>query len=290
VPSRRDAIKQLAGLSALATLAPASASAAALRSDTKSSDDSATLVPVAGLGLYTVRSEMQKSVEATLARIAKIGYREVEFAGYFGKTPKEIAAILKANGLTSPSVHVPLNDLRTKLDESLDAAATIGHKYIVCPYVDDSERGAAENYRRIAADNNKAAEAAQKRGLLFAYHNHAFEFDPIAGTTGMSILLAEFDPKLVKFEMDLYWMAKAKQDPIAFFKKYPGRVHLAHVKDMATDGSFADVGTGTINFHRIFAHAREAGIKHFYVENDQPKDVFPSITTSYAALRKLRAT
>ncbi|MEO7966704.1 MAG: sugar phosphate isomerase/epimerase, partial [Gemmatimonadaceae bacterium] len=242
-----------------------------------------------GLGLYTVRAEMEKSVEATLARIAKIGYREVEFAGYFGKSPAEIAAILKTNGLTSPSVHVPLADLRTKLDQALDAAATIGHKYIVCPYLDESERGAADNWRRVAADNNKAAEAAKKRGMEFAYHNHAFEFEPLTGTTGMSILLAEFDPKLVKFEMDLYWMTKAKQDPVAFFEKYPGRVPLVHVKDMATDGSFADVGTGTIDFARIFVHASQAGIKHYYVENDQPTDVFANITTSYAALRKLQA-
>jgi sugar phosphate isomerase/epimerase len=186
-------------------------------------------------------------------------------------------------------VHVPLDDLRGKLTEVLDTASAIGHKWIVCPYIGDADRKNADDWRKVAADCNKAAAAAKKRGIGFAYHNHDFEFVPMAGTTGMSILLAEFDAKLVNLEMDLYWMTKAKQDPLEFFKKYPGRVPLVHVKDMAPDGSFADVGTGSINFSRIFAHASQAGIKHYYVENDQPKDVFPNITTSYKALRKLQA-
>lgn len=283
--SRREALKHLAGLSALATLAPSALSAAA----SAHAAGTSALVRVSGLGLFTVRDEMQKSVEATLAHVAKIGYKEVEFAGYFNKTPKEIAAILKANGLTSPSVHVPLDMLRGKMNEVIEAATTIGHKWIVCPWIGEDDRKSADDWRKVAGDVNKAAEAAKKAGLLTAYHNHDFEFKPLPGTNGMSILLAEFDPKLVNLEMDLYWMTKAGQDPIAFFKKYPGRVPLVHVKDMAKDGSFANVGTGSIDFARIFAHASQAGIKHYYVENDMPKDVFADITTSYKALSKLPA-
>ena len=299
--SRRDAIKKLAGLVALTTVASPScaqpkADAAndstpldsASGADVADGDDAA-LISVAGLGLYTVRSEMEKSVEATLERVAKIGYKEVEFAGYFGKRPTELAAILKSNGLTSPSAHVPLAEIRGKWNETMETATTIGHKYLVCPWVDEADRGAADDWRQIAADLNKAAEVASSSGFQMAYHNHDFEFAPIAGTNAYSILLAELDPKLVQIELDLYWATKAGQDPVALFKAHPGRFPLVHVKDMAKDGSFAEVGTGTIDFRRIFAQARLAGIKHYFVEHDQPADVFQSITQSYRALRRIPA-
>lgn len=302
VDSRRDAIKKLAGLVALTAVAAPScaqpradaASDSTARDSTSDADvgeggDEAALVSVAGLGLYTVRSEMEKSVEATLERVARIGYKEVEFAGYFGKSPGEIAAILKSNGLTSPSVHVPLADIRGKLNEVMEAATTIGHRYLVCPWVGEEERGAADDWRRIAAELNKAAEAASRGGFLMAYHNHDFEFAPIAGTNAYSILLAELDPRLVQIELDLYWATKAGQDPVALFKANPGRFPMVHVKDMARDGSFAEVGAGTIDFRRIFAQARLAGIRHYYVEHDQPKDVFQSITQSYRGLRRIPA-
>ena len=298
--SRRDAIKKLAGLVALTTAAgPSCAQPAPDASSDAAPGDSGTnaaagaddtaLISVAGLGLYTVRAEMEKSVEATLARVAKIGYKEVEFAGYFGKSPSEIAAILKANGLTAPSVHVPLADIRTKWEETLDVASTIGHKFLVCPWVDEAERGGADNWRQIAADLNKAGEVASKAGYQLAYHNHDFEFAPIAGTNAYSILLAEADPKLVKMELDLYWAAKAEQDPLALFKAYPGRFPLVHVKDMAKDGGFAEVGAGSIDFRRIFARARQAGIRHYFVEQDQSNDPLASITQSYRALRRIPA-
>ena len=299
--SRRDAIKKLAGLVALTTVA--SPSCAQSKTDAAkdstlpdsasgadvAGEDDAALISVAGLGLYTVRSEMEKSVEATLERVAKIGYKEVEFAGYFGKSPTELAAILKSNGLTSPSVHVPLADIRGKWNETMEAATAIGHKYLVCPWVDEADRGAADDWRQIAADLNKAAEVASRSGFRMAYHNHDFEFAPIAGTNAYSILLAELDPKLVQIELDLYWATKAGQDPVALFKAHPGRFPLVHVKDMAKDGSFAEVGSGTIDFRRIFAQARLAGIRHFFVEHDQPADVFASITQSYRGLRRIPA-
>lgn len=304
--SRRDALKKLAGLVALTAVAGPScaqpapdASADSALGDagaeagtetaTEASAADAALISVAGLGLYTVRSEMEKSVEATLARVAKVGYKEVEFAGYFGKRPAEIAAILKSNGLTAPSVHVPLPEIRAKWDETLDAASTIGHKFLVCPWVAEEERGAADNWRQIAADLNKAGESASKAGFQLAYHNHDFEFAPIAGTNAYSILLAEADPKLVKMELDLYWAAKSEQDPLALFKAYPGRFPLVHVKDMAKDGSFTEVGAGSIDFRRIFARARQAGIRHYFVEQDQSNDPFASITKSYRALRRIPA-
>lgn len=249
--------------------------------------DSALLAPV-GVQLYTLRSEMAKSVEKTLERVAKIGYREVEFAGYYNKSPKEIVSILKANRISAPSAHVDLDTIRKKWGEALDVASEIGHQYVVCPWIPENERQSANDYRRVAADLNKAAEAAKARGIGFAYHNHDFEFKPLAGTIGYDILLAETDPKLVKMELDLYWITKGGRDPIQYFNSYPRRFPLVHVKDMTTDGQMVDVGSGTIPFAKIFAKAKLAGIEHYFVEHDNPQAPFASINASYRALRALK--
>lgn len=277
--TRREALRKLAGLAGMVSLGRPSL---AFGAD--------ALVTTPGVQLYTVRTVMEKvGVEMTLERVAKVGYRQVEFAGYFGRTPKQIAAALKATGISAPSAHIPLAEIREKWDETLDAAATIGHRYLVCPWIGEEERGAADDYRRIAAELNTAGEAAKKRGIAVGYHNHDFEFNPIAGTNGYDILLAETDPGLVQFEMDLYWTVKAGKDPLAYFAAYPKRFPLVHVKDMASDGSFADVGRGKIPFARILRQASKGGIRHYFVEHDQPHDPFGSITRSYRALRAIPA-
>ncbi|MEO6446179.1 MAG: sugar phosphate isomerase/epimerase family protein [Gemmatimonadaceae bacterium] len=273
---RRDAIKQLAAAVAVGSVT----SLRELMAEVNA-------VPRPGVQLYTVRSEMKKSVEATLARVAKIGYREVEFAGYFDCTPAQISAALKASGLVAPSAHIGLADMRGKWEQTLDAAAKIGHQYVVLAYLTEEERGDAEKYRRLAEEMNVAARAAKAHGLKFAYHNHDFEFAPLAGTHGYDVLLAECDPALVQFEMDLFWVTKAGKDPLDLFAAHPGRFPLVHVKDMKRDGSMTDVGSGVIPFARIFARARQAGIRHYYAEFDNPTDPFASIATSYKALRKL---
>ncbi len=243
-----------------------------------------------GLQLYTVRDEMQKDVNATLARVAKIGYKEVEFAGYFGKKPSEIAGQLTATGLRAPSAHVSLDDIRNRWSEALDAASAIGHDYLVCAYIGENERH-AENYRKIAQEFNKAAEQAKAHNIAFAYHNHDFEFLPMGeGKDRVLVydyLLRACEPKLVKMELDLFWINKARQDAFKYFTKYPGRFQLVHVKDMGADGRFADVGTGSLPFKRYFAKARAAGIRHYFVEHDQPGDAFASIERSYQYLSKL---
>jgi len=270
---RRNAIKQMAGAVAVGSMSSLRDLVAPPRA-----------VPRCGVQLYTLRTEMQKNVDATLERVARIGYKEVEFAGYFGKSPAQIAARLKSAGLTAPSAHVGLADIRDKWSQTLDVASAIGHRYLVCAYLTEDQRGDAETYRQLAAEFNVAAQAAKARGISFAYHNHDFEFTPLAGTNGYDVLLAETDKALVHFEMDLYWTAKAGKNALDFFAAYPGRFPLVHVKDMKGDGSMTEVGSGTIRFARIFAKAKQAGIKHYYVEHDQPKDAFASITTSYKAL------
>jgi sugar phosphate isomerase/epimerase len=241
-----------------------------------------------GLQLYTVRDEMKKDVEGTLARVAEAGYGEVEFAGYFGKSPAEIRAMLDHHGLTAPSTHIGLTTPEA-WHEALDTAHVIGHQYVVVPWIPEEKRKGIDDYKRIAADFNKAAEQARAAGLQFAYHNHDFEFGRVEGKLPYDVLLAETDPKLVQMEMDLYWITKGGQDPLAYFGRWPGRFPMVHVKDSMgpPDNKMADVGAGKIDWKRIFAREEQAGIKHFFVEHDQPSEPFASIKASCDYLKRL---
>jgi sugar phosphate isomerase/epimerase len=259
-----------------------------------------------GLQLYTVRDLMKQDFEGTIAKVAQIGYKEVEFAGYFGKSPQEVRKILDSNKLTSPSEHVPLDTVEKKWPETLEAAHVVGQKFIVCPWIDVSQRK-ADGWKYAAETFNRAGEAAQKAGIQFAYHNHAFEFEPSEGLGGKlpyDFLLAETDPKLVKMEMDLCWITVGGQDPVKYFDRYPGRFPLVHVKDWTTKGPggndyggatgaskkpghMTDVGEGEIDWKRIFAQSGKAGIQHYFVENDEPKSPFEDIKISHDYLTKL---
>lgn len=262
-----------------------------------------------GLQLYTVREAMKRDFEDTLAKVATIGYREVEFAGYFDHDPKLVRSILDARGLVAPSAHVDYEVLERKWPETLEVAHLIGHSFLVCPWIDESRRDKPDGWKRAADQFNHAGEASKKAGIQFAYHNHTFEFQPndsLGGKLPYDFLLANTDPNLVKMQMDLCWISAAGKDPLDYFDKYPGRFPLVHVKDLARDGktwstykgstgapvkyegAMADVGSGIIDWRRIFAKSDKAGIQHYFVENDNPKSAFDSIETSYNYLAKLQ--
>jgi sugar phosphate isomerase/epimerase len=236
-----------------------------------------------GLQLYTVRDLMQKDVFGTLKQVAKVGYKEVEFAGYFNVPPKELKKVLDELGLKSPSTHISIEDLRDKLETNIEIAKTLDHQFIVCPGFPITEP-IIDSYKTYAALSNKIGETLQKAGIQFAYHNHDLEFKTVDRQIPFDVFLAETDEKLVQIEIDLYWITKAGKDPLTYFKKYPGRFSLWHVKDMDNDGKIVDVGKGTIEFTKIFGHAREAGLKHYFVEHDDPKDAIQTITTSFEYL------
>lgn len=241
-----------------------------------------------GLQLYTVRDLMERDVERTLQSVAAIGYREVEFAGLFDKAPKKVAAMLQKAGLTSPASHIPLERLRSSLQDVADEAQALGNDYVVCPWIDAGLRRDADGWRRVAADFNRIGESLQRIGLRFAYHNHDFEFQPLpGGEIGYDILLAECDPKAVKMEMDLFWITKGGRDPLTYFAKWPGRFPLVHVKDMTGSGAMTNVGQGHIDWGRIFARRREAGVEHLFVEHDTPRDPLNDIRVSYEYMARL---
>lgn len=243
-----------------------------------------------GLQLYTVRKELEKDFAGTLVKVAAIGYKEVEFAGYFNNSPKDIKALLSENKLTAPSAHISLDDIRKNLDKTVESAQTIEHKYLICGYLQAEERKTLDDYKKLAALFNRAGEKCVKAGIKFGYHNHDFEFRAIDNQIPYDVLLKETDAKLVKMELDLYWIAKAGRDPLRYFAENPNRFALVHVKDMdaTPKKDFTEVGRGVINFREIFAQAKKAGVKHYFVEQDEtPASPFESIKTSYDFLSKL---
>lgn len=243
-----------------------------------------------GVQLYTVRRELEKDFEGTLARVAALGYREVEFAGYFNRPAKEVRTLLDRHRLTSPAAHIQLAALRGSLQEMIDAAGRIGHKYLLVAYLPAEERRSPDDYRRHADLFNSAGERLKRAGLQFAYHNHDFEFAPSGGVVPYDLLLERTDPRLVKMEMDLYWTVKGGASPLKYFEKHPGRFHLLHVKDMDSTPRryFTEVGRGVIDFKAIFAGAGRAGVRHYFVEQDEtPGSPFDSLKLSIDYLKRL---
>jgi sugar phosphate isomerase/epimerase len=243
-----------------------------------------------GLELYTVRSEMQKDVAATIARVAKIGYKEVEFAGYFNLEPARIRGLLDTNGLTSPSVHTAIEVLEGDFDKQAAAAKVIGHQVLIVPSLNTRPLTTADSWKGIAKRFNALGRKAHDAGLRFAFHNHAVEPKLLNGFRPYDIMLGETDPALVDFQMDLYWMIKAGGDPLAYFASNPGRFISVHIKDAtkAPELEMRDVGAGAIDWAKIFAQRAKAGIKYFMVEHDDPTpDPFTSVTASFAYLDKL---
>lgn len=241
-----------------------------------------------GVQLYTVRDQMKENFEGTLARVAEIGYKEVEFAGYFGHTPADVKAMLDRHGLTSPSVHNGAIE-PDAWKAALDAAHVIGHQYIVLPWIPQERRMTLDGWKQVAQEMNRLAEAAHAAGVQFAYHNHDFEFPKMDGQVPYDVLLQNTDPKLVQLEIDLYWITKAGQDPLTYFARWPGRIPMVHVKDSAgpPEHKMVDVGQGKIDWKGIFAHKDLAGIRHFFVEHDQPPQPFDDIAASYRYLSQL---
>lgn len=275
-----------------------------------------------GLQLFTVRDALDKDVKSTLQKIAKIGYNHVEtFYGYqegaavnfWGQDTKQLKKLLKDNRLKTYSGHYQLNDYLTKgkgddkaLKNQLDIAAELGQQYFIIPIPPLAiwDKLTRSDYQFMAAQLNKAGELSAKSNIKIGYHNHFWEFRNLGnGEKGYDILLKETDPKLVAFELDLFWIEKSGIDPVPYFNQYSGRFPMWHVKDMDKNNtgkitgadfdtkpskdifsgiSYAEVGTGNINYKDLFKYQAAAGLKHIFVEQDVIKiDPFVSIAKSF---------
>ena len=266
----------------------------------------AASIPRLGAQLYTVRAAMEKDFDGTLAKVAAIGFAEIEFAGYFNQTPQQVREALKRHKLTAPSAHIDYASLSgDKWARVLDSAGVIGHTYLINAWVDEPIRKEPDAWKRIADTYNRAAAASKRAGIQFAYHNHNFEFAPrpdLDGKLPFDFLLETCDPALVKIELDLCWIAAAGKDPLDYFRRYPGRFPLVHVKGLkklSADGAAAPINTilpeitevghdDVIDWKRTFAQSGPAGITHYFIEHDVPKEPFESLKASYEYVSRLR--
>ena len=284
--------------------------------------DSALSVPAAGQGgqpvglqLYTVIADLERDFEGTLQAVARIGYREVETMGSFGRDPREVRAVLDRCGLASPSQHVTSSEMygvvqrnvRGQLpradtlrqigalttsdkmprlvEEGIATAKALGQTNVVWPFVSTPELQSPSALRRVCAALNRAGEACAKAGLVFGYHNHGDELLPIDGRPSYEIILAETDPQTVKLEMDVYWVVWGKKDPVEYLQRYGARYRQLHLKDSRADGTFAPMGSGVIRFGPVLEAARHAGVQHYYVEQNSPQDPMRAVQESFTYLR-----
>ncbi|MBK9737805.1 MAG: sugar phosphate isomerase/epimerase [Saprospiraceae bacterium] len=258
-----------------------------------------------GLQLYTLRDAMNENPVGTLKAVKAIGYSHVECAGYsnglfYGQPKENFKGLLASIDLKMYSGHTNTGfgkppgtiSMTHNWERYCEDAAFMEQKYIVSAYFEPNERKTIDDYKKHAALFNTCAELAKKYNLIFCHHNHDFEFVPINGIVPYDILLKETDKNLVKFELDHYWTTKAKVNTKKLFKKNPGRFPLFHIKDMdnTIDRSFTEVGSGVIDWVKIFRNAKLAGLDLFYVEQDICKNMAPlkSIEVSYNFLKDFK--
>ena len=248
-----------------------------------------------GLQLYTLRDELSKNVKIVLEKVASAGFTTVETYGFsikdqfWGLSAIELKKILDENNLKAISGHYGIGSFladgnTTELEAAINAVKILKSEYLTIPWVDPPFRSNIGDYKKIAARLNEAGKMCQKAGLKLTYHNHDFEFENYNGITGYDILLKETDQDLVYFEMDLYWVVRSGKDPLQLFKENPGRFKMWHVKDMdkLKPELNTEVGSGSIDFIPIFKEAKLAGMKYFFVEqeNNFAVNSFESIKTS----------
>lgn len=261
-----------------------------------------------GLELFTVRHECEQDFPGTLEKVAAIGYKEVELFDFYGRKASEIRRILSLSGLMAPSSHTlsyvlsprySISENRTRWHELIQYAAELGLHYLGGSVGGVSELNPMDDYRRLAELMNATGEQCKRAGLQFAYHNLNVEFREHNGVVPYDWLLGHTDPQAVQLEIDCYWLTRAGRDPVHYFRKYPGRVPLLHIKDrkpgyVATTvpdpgpGPFTEVGHGSIDWKRIFAAASGGGLRHYYVEQDFcDRPVFESLKMSYSYMKGL---
>lgn len=253
-----------------------------------------------GIQLYSMRDYLGKDVKGVIAKVAKAGYTEVETYGYdtakktfWGLSPKDFKSLLSDNGLTSPSGHYGMEQFlgqgkNDDLEACIEAANIVGQNTIVVPHLDEKYRKTVADFKALAQNINKMAVICKKGGLHTGYHNHNFEFAPVDGVMLYDVLLKDIDPTLISFEMDIYWVVRAGHDPVELIKAHPGRFSMWHIKDMNKEKreKNTEVGSGSIDFKKIFEYQKLSGVKHIYMEQENfDMDAYASITQSASYIK-----
>ena len=252
-----------------------------------------------GLEIYSLRAEAGKDLPATLSLIRKLGFREVEGGDFYGRSAAEFRKMLDANGLKLTSMMAAYDRLSGDINAVAEDAHTLDAKYVVCSTVPHKKKLTAEDCERAIESLNRFGESLAKAGLRCCYHTHGIEFGKSPDGTLFDTLAKGTDPKFVNFEMDIFWIVYAYQDPVKLLHQYPGRFPLMHVKDIrkgtALGGSPGDVleedsvplGTGLVDIPAALRAARETGVRHFYIE-DEARDAVPQISESLRYLERIR--
>lgn len=249
-----------------------------------------------GLQLYSLRDVIGNDPKGVLKSVASWGYTEVETYGYnngqlFGMSVADFKSYLDTLGVKVVSGHYGINLAENGWEQVCADAKAMGQKYVVVPWMDKKYYATLDDLKRTCEVLNKAGEVAKKYKLKMGYHNHAFEFEQVEGKVIFDEMLTLLDPKLVSIEMDIYWVVRAGKDPLAYFEKHPGRFPLWHVKDMdkSNQDRNADVGTGSIDFTKLFARAKKAGLKNYFIEQETyPVNSMQSIENSIKYIKTIR--
>ncbi len=249
-----------------------------------------------GVQLYTVREQVKAEPARVLAAIRDIGYAAVEtFAGQYTRPASELRSLIAGAGLTVPSAHFSYDDLGKRFEY----AKELGVSDVVCGMVPASIANSRDGFKRAAHQYNVWGEQARSLGLRFGFHNHNSDFQDFDGVTGLDLLLAETDPKLVSWQMDCYWVAEAGLDPLQLMRRYRSRLLTLHFKDRKPGvpastvldkaaQHFTEIGTGTLDWPAIWNYASAAGVRYFFVEQDTTEmPPLQSLAISYRNLKRL---
>ncbi|WP_078379053.1 sugar phosphate isomerase/epimerase family protein [Sutcliffiella halmapala] len=240
--------------------------------------------------LYTVRDLLEKDFPGVLKELKEMGYAGVQISGLFGNDPKEIAAVMTELGLGTAGMHIDLDSFRNELPRVLEEAEIFQTKDLILPYLVEEDRN-AESYIALKAELNEIASKLQEDGYRISYHNHDFEFETeIDGQNALDYLLEPTEDNLLLAELDVYWVKKGDKEIISFLEPYANRMPIIHLKDMANneEKSFAEVGTGSIDFSPILRWGEQNGIEWYAVEQDVcPGNPLDSLRVSITNLHKI---
>lgn len=227
-----------------------------------------------GLQLYTLRDELPKDPKGVLSQIASFGYKELEgYEGpkgmFWGMSNTEFKKLMDDLGMRFVASHCNINE---QFERKAAEAAAIGVKYLIAPYLGPQK--SIDDYKRIAETFNQKGEVCRRNGLRFAYHNHDYSFKPVDGQLPQDVMMQATSKDLVDYEMDIYWVVNAGQDPEVWLRKYENRFRLVHIKDKqkgvgeTSENVSVVLGTGSINFPQILKTAAKNGVQHFMVEQE----------------------
>jgi sugar phosphate isomerase/epimerase len=242
-------------------------------------------VSIVALQLYTVRDDISRDWSGTLRKIAQIGYPAVQLGARDEPDAATMKPLLDELGLKVAGAHISIDRLEADLDRELRDAEVLGHRDLLVPVMPEALRDSLDGYRQLADRLNALGERCRSAGARLHYHNHAWELTQFEGVAGLDRLMEWTEPSTVFLEPDVYWIERGGADPVAYLRRYADRCPYVHLKDVAADGSFAEVGEGTLDFAPILAAADRA--EWLVVEQD--RSTRPSLESAAMSLGHLRA-